>query len=697
MTSSELIKMKESLKARPISPNENRLVSLAELHVINTLVEDDRANPNQSCSLSGILQKIGNMIEFESSAVFVMNSDSQMLECKASCGMSLKEVKAAEQNANRMYRNVLLHQQSPLLLNLSNSNAVNLNGSTAGSILLAPLRSNGTLLGVLQIIGIPNSPYGQKEIHLLSLAARQTAMLLENRSLREFKNWRADHNESLLEKANIPRFSISIEGQFLNMNHALVDLLGYQETDELCKVNLFTQLIHPKSTGTRLRRVFAKSAFVNDFEILVQKKDGSMLSVLLCSMSVHDADGKIVGYEGILKDVTGKRAMAEQLFQCQKLASIGQLTSGIAHDFNNLIGGIMGCASMILADMDKKNSIYEDIQTILSASRKATDLTAQILSYSRKEKYRTKNTSINSLVIDIMNILKRTFQKDIQIHSSLFPHLAAVEVDPTRIQQAVMNICLNARDAMPKGGDLFIETENIRLDELQAQNRFYVDPGAYVLVRIRDTGIGMDRKTLQRIFEPFFTTKDENKGNGLGLSIALEIVKKHGGGIAVSSKLKKGSTFEIVLPACGEFHADTTEKEDIQPLPRGNETLLLVDDEEVIRRMGKRMLERFGYNVLMANNGKDAVQVVRQAQDKIDLLILDKIMPHMDGTEALQKIKQIRPGIKALLTSGYLVRDPVEQLKREGFCGFIPKPFLASQMLKMIRRSLDGPTTAFQQ
>lgn len=260
-----------------------------------------------------------------------------------------------------------------------------------------------------------------------------------------------------------------------------------------------------------------------------------------------------------------------------------------------------------------------------------------------------------------------------------------------------MNVCLNAQDAMPGGGTLFIETENAVLDETSLKNRFCVEPGAYVLLRIRDTGGGIDRKTLQRIFEPFFTTKDENKGNGLGLSIALEIVKRHDGGIAVTSKPGKGSTFEIVLPAHGGLHVDPADKEDDRPLPRGNETLLFVDDEEVIRRMGKRMLERFGYNVLMAKDGRDAVQVVSDARNKIDLLILDKIMPQMDGTEALQKIKEIRPGIKALLTSGCLVGDSVDRMQMEGFCGFIPKPFLVGQMLDLIRRSLDGPATAFQQ
>jgi CheY-like chemotaxis protein len=302
---------------------------------------------------------------------------------------------------------------------------------------------------------------------------------------------------------------------------------------------------------------------------------------------------------------------------------------------------------------------------------------------------------MNVLVSEVLTLLTRTFDRDIAIRRALFPHLSSVEGDATRLQQAVMNICLNARDAMPEGGVLTIETENAILDEKNAKERFRVDPGSYVLARIRDTGCGMDGKTLQKIFEPFFTTKEENKGNGLGLAIAHEIVRKHRGGIAVTSAPGWGATFEIVLPASDRLCEAVAENGDGLEFPRGTETLLFVDDEEVVRRVGKRMLERFGYRVLMAKNGTDAVRTLRRRNGDIDLLILDKTMPHMDGAETLRKIRQIKPGIRALLTSGYLFGDQEEELRKLGFCGFIPKPFFASQMLKKIRQSLDEPRMAF--
>jgi CheY-like chemotaxis protein len=294
------------------------------------------------------------------------------------------------------------------------------------------------------------------------------------------------------------------------------------------------------------------------------------------------------------------------------------------------------------------------------------------------------------LIEETVHMLSRTFGKEIGIQMALDPDLVPVEADATRIQQAILNICLNARDAMPRGGLLFIETANAALDESEA-GRFGVSPGAYARTRIRDTGCGMDAKTLSRIFEPFFTTKGKADGNGLGLAIAMEIVRQHGGGIGVTSRPGEGSSFELVLPVTAGRKASQEIIREAKVLPRGHETLLLVDDEEVIRRMGKRMLERFGYRVLMAKDGEDALRLVRRSDTDIDLLILDKVMPAMDGTETLKQIQKIKPGIRALLTSGFWSGDATETSRKQGFCGFIPKPFLVGQVLNLIRQSLDGP------
>jgi two-component system cell cycle sensor histidine kinase/response regulator CckA len=682
-----------SVAAEPNPFRDDYPVSLAEIHLINSLIGEDLDNVGLYNSLSGILHKIGSVVEFESAALFLRDQGALTMTCKASCGMSLRQVRAAEQEINQIATESFLQRQSPVFVRPPESSR---RTPREGSALVAPIRYNGTFRGALKLTPPSQRAYGQKEVHLISLVSHQLAMLFENQSLRKTGATGPDRYKSLLDKANIPLFSISDQGAFLHANHALLELLGYSDESELRAVNFFNQILNPKSTGARLKRVFLRSEYINDFETRMNRKDGSKISVLICSRPIRGACGQITGHEGILLDQTVKKLAAEEIFRDQKMASLGQLTSGVAHDFNNLIAGIMGCASMVLLETDPKSPQYEDIQTILTTARKAGDLSAQLLAYGGKETPPSRPLSMNTLISEVLNMLSRTFDGELVIRRTLFPRLSTVEGDATRLQQALMNICLNARDAMPEGGLLTVETENVCLEEKTAAERFHVKAGPYVLVRIRDTGCGMDGKTIQKIFEPFFTTKETNRGSGLGLFIAHEIARKHNGGISVSSTLGEGTTFEIVFPVCGGQLQTTAEIGRPADLPRGTETLLFVDDEEVVRRVGKRMLERFGYRVLMAKNGPDALRTVKKANGSIDLLILDKTMANMDGLETMRKIKQIKPQVRALLTSGYTGTELQDELSRLGFCGFIPKPFLASQMLKLIRQSLDGARVVFQ-
>jgi PAS domain S-box-containing protein len=682
----EILKSKEYFATLPDRAEGSHPVSLAEIHLINSLIGNDLDNVSLYNSLSGILQKISAVMDFEKAAIFVVEDpDTRKMACRASCAMSLRQVRAAEQEINRMASGALLRQQTPILLGGAEAEGL---AVTAGLVLIAPIRSNGEFRGVLQLVCPSCRMYGQKEVHLMSLVSNQLALLLENQSLRQLRGTRPDRYESLLEKARIPVFSISDQGHFIRANRALLDLLGYSDEAELRYVNFFHQILHPKSAGARLMRIFLGSEFINDFETRLKRKDGSILSALVSSMAVHDASGKITGHEGILTDLSAKKAAAEQLDGNRKMASLGQLASGLAHDFNNLIAGITGCASMMLSDADPKTPLFEDVQTILSAARKAGDLSSRLLACGRKEKPPDGPLSVNALVSEALSLLSGTLDRNIAIRRTLYPRLSPVDGNAALLQQAVMNLCLNARDAMPEGGVLTVETENAILDPENANGRFRVEAGSYALIRIRDTGCGMDDATLQKIFEPFFTTKEGGRGNGLGLAVVREIIGKHRGGIAVTSGPGRGATFEIALPA---RDAEIAENGEPDELPRGTETLLFVDDEEVVRRVGQRMLERFGYRVLIAGNCADALRTLRERNGGVDLLILDKTMPRMDGAETLRKIRRVQPGIRALLTSGYLYGDQEEELKRQGFCGFIPKPFLAGQMLKKIRQSLDEP------
>lgn len=492
---------------------------------------------------------------------------------------------------------------------------------------------------------------------------------------------------TVLEKIEIPFCILHLNGSIIYPGKSFLKLLGYSNALEVhghCFEDFLVVPITSKFCNKNRNPV-------SNVEIQLKHKSGERIPVSLSVVrlfSVEDQEALLC----ILQETSEKKWISDQLLHSQKLAALGQLTSGIAHDFNNLISGIIGCASILLSEMDPQNPLYEDIQTILSASQKAADLVSRLLAYSRKVPYQKKPTFINALIHDLLHMLTRSFQNDIQIQTQLAEDLAPVETDANHLQQALLNICLNARDAMPKGGRLTITTKNVYVSPQMAKQKSGLVSGTYVQIRIRDTGIGMDREIQEKIFEPFFTTKQDQGGNGLGLAIAYEVIKKHRGGIFVKSKQGKGTVFEILLPA--SFNALLQEeKEKTHTIPKGNETLLLVDDEMIIRRMGKRLFERFGYRVLMAPSGAHAIRLIKTTP-KIDLLILDKVMPKMDGFETFRRIKQIRPNMKALLTSGYVQMDASEELKKEGFLGFIPKPFSPEEILRIVRESLDTSTLA---
>jgi PAS domain S-box-containing protein len=665
--------------------NNEKPLNPDDLHGLESLFEDGTA-----CLVS-MLEGIESLIGFEKGSVYLSGGGNGNFSCEASRGMSLREVKTGERLLSQVYRPVLSSARAPILL--QNPEWDSRGGKKAGDLLLAPLRSNGRLSGVMALSGADGSHYGDRELRLASLVAGHMALAIENRRLRAAVAFgpKAD----LLENAEVPCFSVALDGRIVKSNRALMDLLGIRNDRELAALNFRRDVLPRDADGAAAGRRIDRGMPFETPEIRIRRRDGSVIPVRFWGAPL-DEDGVVIGHECVAKDLSARRDLEEQLFHCQKMASLGQLTSNIAHDFNNLLSGVMGCASLMLAQIEPGHPMVEDANTILSASRKAADLAGHLLDYARHENEQIRPVSVNGLVTETVKMLSCTFDKSVRIRASLFPGLAAVKADAARVQQVIMNLCLNARDAMPGGGTLTIRTANEVLSGRDAE-AFGVKPGAFVRIRIKDTGCGMNRETLDRIFMPFFTTKGPDKGNGLGLSIALETVRSHRGGIRVSSRPGRGATFDIALPAFGGHSIEAVDPEDsVEKLPRGRETLLFVDDEEVIRRMGKRMLEKYGYSVLMAKDGEDALRLVRSPDSKIDLVIVDKILPRMDGSETLKRIRSLKPGIKALLTSGYWTGDPAEGLS-DGFCGFIPKPFLMGQMLRIIRQSLDNPAHAMPQ
>jgi PAS domain S-box-containing protein len=389
-----------------------------------------------------------------------------------------------------------------------------------------------------------------------------------------------------------------------------------------------------------------------------------------------------------LRDITVQKKLEIQFQQSQRMESIGTLAGGIAHDFNNLLMGIQANASVMLLETKPENTLFESVKSIERCVKSGAKLTKQLLGFARGGKYVVKPTYINEVLNRTSSIFGRT-RKEINIHRRYRNKIWMVNVDVGQVEQVLLNLYVNAWQAMPGGGELYLETDNVVLDEEYVRSKPYnLRQGNYVKISVSDTGVGMNRKIQQRIFEPFFTTKAVGKGTGLGLASAYGIIKNHGGIINCYSEPGVGTTFNIYLPA---FQA--TKEEETAPVEeslKGSETVLLVDDDKVIVHAGKRMIESLGYAVMPAENGEEALKIFANSHDHIDLVILDMVMPYVNGGEVYDRMKEINPGVRVLLASGYSLNGQAEDIIARGCNGFIQKPFNTVELSRKIREIIDS-------
>ena len=420
-----------------------------------------------------------------------------------------------------------------------------------------------------------------------------------------------------------------------------------------------------------------------------RRKDGSTFRTEAAT-SVVMFQGK-PAMQGVFKDVTEQERLERQLQQAQKMEAIGTLAGGIAHDFNNLLQAILGYTQILTMGKDESDPELARLYQIENSAIRASELTQQLLTFSRKVESKLRPVDLNQEVKHVESLLKRTIPKMVSIELALGEDLQVINADPAQLEQVVINLGINARDAMPEGGRLIIETENVFLDEYYCRSHPGALPGDYVCLSITDTGQGMDRETLNHIFEPFYTTKGVGKGTGLGLSMVYGIVKSHRGYIMCYSEPGEGTTFKIYLPALEREKREEKTKPEKEPdISRGDETILLVDDEEILRDIGKEILEEFGYLVLTAPDGETALQLYAKEREKIALIILDLVMPGMGGKQCLEQLLAAAPDAKVVIASGYAVNGPTKAALEAGAKGFIKKPFELKQMLKVIREVLEG-------
>lgn len=401
---------------------------------------------------------------------------------------------------------------------------------------------------------------------------------------------------------------------------------------------------------------------------------------------LRDSEGKIIGAIETLQDISERERLEKQFFQAQKMEAVGTLAGGIAHDFNNILMGIQGYASLILYNLPPENPNYEKLINIQAMVRSGSDLTKQLLGFARRGKYEASPTDLNEVIEKTSTMFGRA-NKEIQIHKKFQKDLFPAEVDQGQIEQVLLNLYVNAWQAMPAGGDLFIETKNVVLDKTLVKP-YSFEPGNYIRISISDTGIGMDSRTKERIFEPFFTTKEMGRGTGLGLASVYGIIKNHQGIIEVDSEKGQGATFTIYLPATGRKVAKETSP--ISEIMTGTETILLVDDENTIINVCRDLFESLGYRVLSATSGKEALDIYTRNQSSISLVLLDMIMPGMGGKETFTALKEINPQVKVILSSGYSLDGPAREIMGQGCKAFIQKPFSLQELSERVRTILDG-------
>ena len=395
-------------------------------------------------------------------------------------------------------------------------------------------------------------------------------------------------------------------------------------------------------------------------------------------------------YQKLKKETSEKIKLEQQLLQVQKMESIGRLAAGIAHDFNNVLSIILGYSDLMLATLPVNDPIREKIKRIHESANQAATLTRQLLAFSRKQVLEKKVLSINTIIQNFLKILGKMVGEDIVITTYLSEESCNVEADPGQIEQVIMNLIVNARDAMPNGGEIIIETAEVELDQHYVNKRNEVKPGRYVLMAISDTGEGMDEDILAKIFDPFFTTKEQGKGTGLGLATVYGIIKQHDGYIYAYSEKERGSTFKIYLPASDKTAEDAESKSSTKVLPQGNETILIVDDNASIRQLIIETLKPLGYNCLQAASGKDAINVIREYSGKVHLLITDVIMPGMSGRELADMIRKEMPHIKVIFMSGYTENIIAHHGVLEQGINYIPKPITPVTLTQKIRRVLNN-------
>lgn len=671
----------------------------------------------ESLNLKEVLSRIGTkareILKAQGCALYFLEDNDKTLKPMVAIDPHYeKEILSTSLNIDASFTGQAVKARCGLIFN--NAEADPLGHQIPGTpeekderVIVAPFIVEDIVLGTMCLDRI-GTPFSEQDLALTETFATYAATALKNAQtydeLQHEVEERQQAEQALaLEKAYLEQLfesapeAIAIvdnDSHILRANSEFTNMFGYtldeavgQSIDELLALGD----LH--NEALLLTRKVARGSRVA-LETVRQRKDGTLVDVSILGTPIKVDGGQIAVY-GIYRDITERKRAEEekaklenQLRQSQKMEAVGTLAGGVAHDFNNLLGGIIGYTSLLLSKVSSEDGNRKYLELIEKAGRRAAELTSRLLGFARQGKCEVKPVDVNGLIGGVVQLLSASIDKKIEIKTDLCGENAFTKGDPSQLEQVLMNLCVNARDAMPNGGELSIHSRLVYLDERFVSKHLGARAGDYVCMSVSDTGMGMDEETKAKVFDPFFTTKGQEEGTGLGLSMVYGIVKNHDGYISVYSEIGKGTTFNVYLPLSGRALSKPKRKRRMVKPSSGSGSILVVDDEEIMRDLMGEILGDLGYEVILASNGEEAVKVYGEHQDKIGLVIVDMVMPKMGGKETYEQLRRVDPGIKALLASGYSKNAVVQEILDLGMNGFLHKPFSVEEISRKVREVL---------
>ena len=551
-----------------------------------------------------------------------------------------------------------------------------------------PLKGSHGCIGALVVQSYSeNVRFGERDRDILQFVSQQIATAIEHKRYAEALRRSEARYRSLILSAAYGIYRCTVGGTFLDVNPALIAMLGYGSVDEVLKLDARRDVFFNSQELDRLTEDYRRTGTLNGVEVQWKCKDGHVIVVRLSGRPVSGVEQPAEELEIIAEDITDRRQLEEQFRQAQKMEAVGRLAGGVAHDFNNLLMVINGYTEVLLEELKSGDAMYQKVQSIQQAADRAATLTRQLLAFSRKQLLELKVVDVNTVISDMERLLRPLIGENIGLITRLSPDAGRTRADAGQLEQVIMNLVVNAKDAMPEGGKITVQSSEVTVRQNFREHRF-IQPGRYVVLSVSDTGHGMDKETQSRIFEPFFTTKEKGKGTGLGLSTVYGIVKQSGGYVFPQSEPGAGTTFYIYLPRVEESPEEMAPPKSQENEKGGCETVLLVEDEASVRELVRETLAARGYKVLEAENGESGLRVADAHGDGIDILITDVVMPGMGGRELAKRLLQIRPNLAVLYLSGYTEDTILHQGALGPGTAFLQKPFTLQNLARKVREVL---------